>query len=235
MALSEIIKNMIFLVLHVTNTDIFLPPLSKKDEAELLKRMKAGDKEAKNSLIEHNLRLVAHIVKKYYSTSSEQDDLISIGTIGLIKGVNSFNPEKGAKLATYAAKCIENEILMHFRNQKKTSLEISFSEPIDTDSEGNPLTLMDIICVDDTIIDDIDTKLKLKTAAAVIDGLKNERDKTIIIKRYGLNGRKPQTQIEVARSLNISRSYVSRIEKRVLEEIREGFKKESEQRKRKNI
>lgn len=235
MALSEIIKNMIFLVLHVTNTDAFLPPLSKKDEAELLKRMKAGDKEAKNSLIEHNLRLVAHIVKKYYSTSSEQDDLISIGTIGLIKGVNSFNPEKGAKLATYAAKCIENEILMHFRNQKKTSLEISFSEPIDTDSEGNPLTLMDIICVDDTIIDDIDTKLKLKTAAAVIDGLKNERDKTIIIKRYGLNGRKPQTQIEVARSLNISRSYVSRIEKRVLEEIREGFKKESEQRKRKNI
>lgn len=235
MALSEIIKNMIFLVLHVTNTDAFLPPLSKKDEAELLKRMKAGDKEAKNSLIEHNLRLVAHIVKKYYSTSSEQDDLISIGTIGLIKGVNSFNPEKGAKLATYAAKCIENEILMHFRNQKKTSLEISFSEPIDTDSEGNPLTLMDIICEDDTIIDDIDTKLKLKTAAAVIDGLKNERDKTIIIKRYGLNGRKPQTQIEVARSLNISRSYVSRIEKRVLEEIREGFKKESEQRKRKNI
>lgn len=235
MALSEIIKNMIFLVLHVTNTDAFLPPLSKKDEAELLKRMKTGDKEAKNKLIEHNLRLVAHIVKKYYSTSSEQDDLISIGTIGLIKGVNSFNPEKGAKLATYAAKCIENEILMHFRNQKKTSLEISFSEPIDTDSEGNPLTLMDIICVDDTIIDDIDTKLKLKTAAAVIDGLKNERDKTIIIKRYGLNGRKPQTQIEVARSLNISRSYVSRIEKRVLEEIREGFKKETEQRKRKNI
>lgn len=231
MVLSEIIKNMLFLVLHVTNTDAFLPPLSKKEEAELIEKMNNGDINAKNSLIEHNLRLVAHVIKKYYSTSSEQDDLISIGTIGLIKGINSFKSEKGTRLSTYAAKCIENEILMHFRSQKKTSLEISFSEPIDTDSEGNPLTLMDIICVDDTIIDDIDTKMKLKTAAKVIDGLKTERDKTIIVKRYGLDGNKPLTQVEVAKLLNISRSYVSRIEKRVLEEIREGFKKETESRK----
>lgn len=227
MGIADIIKNMIFLVLHVTNTDAFPPPLSKNEEARLIEQMKNGDTAAKNKLIEHNLRLVVHVIKKYYSSSSEQDDLISIGTIGLIKGINSFKPDKGTKLATYAAKCIENEILMYFRNQKKTSLEISFSEPIDTDSEGNPLTLMDIICVDDTIIDDIDTKLKLKTAAKVIDGLKNKRDKSIIVKRYGLDGTLPKTQREVAKELNISRSYVSRIEKRVLEEIREGFNRDA--------
>ena len=175
-----------------------------------------------------------HVIKKYYSTSSEQDDLISIGTIGLIKGINSYKIEKGTKLATYAAKCIDNEILMYFRNQKKNSQEISFSEPIDTDNEGNPLTLMDIICVDDTIIDDIDTKLKLRTAARVIDGLKNKRDRRIIIERYGLDGNAPKTQKQVAESLHISRSYVSRIEKRIMEEIREGFKKESEARKNSN-
>lgn len=227
MGIADIIKNMIFLVLHVTNTDAFPPPLSKNEEARLIEQMKSGDSAAKNKLIEHNLRLVVHVIKKYYSSSSEQDDLISIGTIGLIKGINSFKPDKGTKLATYAAKCIENEILMYFRNQKKTTLEISFSEPIDTDSEGNPLTLMDIICVDDTIIDDIDTKLKLKTAAKVIDGLKNKRDKSIIVKRYGLDGTLPKTQREVAKELNISRSYVSRIEKRVLEEIREGFNRDA--------
>ncbi len=231
MGITDIIKNMVFLVLHVTNTDAFPPPLSKKEEAELIEQLEKGDSAAKNKLIEHNLRLVVHVIKKYYASSSEQDDLISIGTIGLIKGINSFKPEKGTKLATYAAKCIENEILMYFRNQKKTALEISFSEPIDTDSEGNPLTLMDIICVDDTIIDDIDTKLKLKTAARVIDGLKNSRDKSIIVKRYGLDGALPKTQREVAKELNISRSYVSRIEKRVLEEIREGFNKDVQARK----
>lgn len=231
MGITDIIKNMVFLVLHVTNTDAFPPPLSKKEEAELIEQLEKGDSAAKNKLIEHNLRLVVHVIKKYYASSSEQDDLISIGTIGLIKGINSFKPEKGTKLATYAAKCIENEILMYFRNQKKAALEISFSEPIDTDSEGNPLTLMDIICVDDTIIDDIDTKLKLKTAARVIDGLKNSRDKSIIVKRYGLDGALPKTQREVAKELNISRSYVSRIEKRVLEEIREGFNKDVQARK----
>lgn len=231
MTVGEIIKNMIFLILHVTNTDAFPPPLSKKEEAKLIEAAENGDVKAKNKLIEHNLRLVVHVIKKYYSNSNEQDDLISIGTIGLIKGINSYKSEKGTKLATYAAKCIENEILMYFRNQKKTSLEISFSEPIDTDSEGNPLTLMDIICVDDTIIDDLDTKLKLKTAVNVIEGLKNKRDRTIIIKRYGLDGNPPKTQREVSKLLNISRSYVSRIEKRVLEEIREGFKKETEPKK----
>ncbi len=212
---------MLCLILHVTDTDAFPKPLSKKTENELLEKLSHGDENAKKKLIEHNLRLVAHIVKKYYANYSEQDDLISIGTIGLIKGVNSYNLEKGTKLATYCARCIENEILMYFRNNKKLSQEISFSEPIDTDSEGNPLTLMDIIAIDDTIIDDIDTKNKLVKLVEIIKKIDNERDKTIIIKRYGLDGNKPLTQKELAKELKISRSYVSRIEKRILEEIKE--------------
>lgn len=220
MDILSIISNMLCLILHVTDTDSFPKPLSKKEEKELLERMSQGDDYARKKLIEHNLRLVAHIVKKYYANYSDQDDLISIGTIGLIKGINSFKCNKGTKLATYCARCIENEILMYFRNNKKLSQEISFSEPIDTDSEGNPLTLMDIIAVDDTIIDDIDTKNKLIKLVAVVDGIENQRDKTIIIRRYGLDGNKPLTQKEIAKELNISRSYVSRIEKKILEKIK---------------
>ncbi len=212
---------MLCLILHVTDTEAFPKPLPKKVENELLEKLVQGDEQARKKLIEHNLRLVAHIVKKYYSNYSEQDDLISIGTIGLIKGINSFNPQKGTKLATYCARCIENEILMYFRNNKKLSQEISFSEPIDTDSEGNPLTLMDIIAIDDTIVDDIDTKSKLIKLIDIINNINDERDKTIIIKRYGLDGRNPLTQKEIAKELKISRSYVSRIEKRILEEIRD--------------
>lgn len=220
MDILSIISNMLCLILHVTDTDSFPKPLSKKEEKELLERMSQGDDYARKKLIEHNLRLVAHIVKKYYANYSDQDDLISIGTIGLIKGINSFKCDKGTKLATYCARCIENEILMYFRNSRKLSQEISFNDPIDTDSEGNPLTLMDIIAVDDTIIDDIDTKNKLIRLVAVIDGIENQRDKTIIIKRYGLDGNKPLTQKEIAKELNISRSYVSRIEKKILEQIK---------------
>lgn len=220
MNIFMILSNMLCLILHVTDTDAFPKPLSKKEERDLLEKMSHGDENAKKKLIEHNLRLVAHIVKKYYANYSEQDDLISIGTIGLIKGINSFNYEKGTKLATYCARCIENEILMYFRNCKKTSQEISFSEPIDTDSEGNPLTLMDIIAIDDTIVDDIDTKNKLVKLVEIINNISDERDKTIIIKRYGLDGLPPLTQKEIAKELNISRSYVSRIEKRILEEIK---------------
>lgn len=216
-----LISNFLFLILHVTDTDAFPKPLPKKEENKLLEKLSQGDEKARKKLIEHNLRLVAHIVKKYYANYSEQDDLISIGTIGLIKGINSFNVEKGTKLATYCARCIENEILMYFRNNKKISQEISFSEPIDTDSEGNPLTLMDIIAIDDTIVDDIDTKNKLVKLIKIINKIDNERDKTIIVKRYGLDGNMPLTQKEIAKELKISRSYVSRIEKRILEEIRE--------------
>ncbi|MGN0525981.1 MAG: RNA polymerase sporulation sigma factor SigK [Acutalibacteraceae bacterium] len=216
-------SNLILFILHVTDTDNFPKPLSKKEEEKVLNRLADGDESAKQILIERNLRLVAHIVKKYYANFDEQDDLISIGTIGLIKGINSFNVEKGTKLATYCARCIENEILMYFRNSKKLSQETSFSEPIDTDSEGNPLTLMDIIAVDDTIVDDLDTKAKIIKISKIIDSMENNREKTIIIKRYGLDGKPPLTQKEIAKELNISRSYVSRIEKKLLEDIKKSF------------
>lgn len=218
-----ILSNMLCLILHITDTDAFPKPLSKKEELALLERLSKGDEAARKKLIEHNLRLVAHIVKKYYANYSEQDDLISIGTIGLIKGINSFKCEKGTKLATYCARCIENEILMYFRNNKKISQEISFSEPIDTDSEGNPLTLMDIIAVDDTIVDDIETKAKLKKLVNLIKNIDNQRDKLIIVKRYGLDGNRPLTQKEIAKILNISRSYVSRIEKRIMEDLKKSL------------
>ncbi|MBE6751181.1 MAG: sigma-70 family RNA polymerase sigma factor [Ruminococcaceae bacterium] len=223
MDIFSLFSNLLVFILHITNADSFPPPLSKKEEAEEIEKMINGSETAKEKLIKHNLRLVAHIIKKYYSTYSDQDDLISIGTIGLIKGINSFKPEKGTKLATYVSRCIENEILMYFRNIKKTSQEISFSEPIDVDNEGNPLTLMDIISIDDTIIDDIDYKEKLKKTIEIIDNIKNKRDKQIIIMRYGLNGNLPMTQNEVAKVLKISRSYVSRIEKRIIEMIRAEF------------
>lgn len=185
--------------------------------------MKQGDESAKNKLIEHNLRLVAHIIKKYYSNSSQQEDLISIGTIGLIKAVNTFDADKGTRLATYAARCIENEILMHFRAQKKTAQDISMNEPIDTDSEGNPLTLMDIISTEDEIVEDIYKLSMIKKLNTEIRKITNEREKTIIILRYGLNGSKPLTQLEVSKKLGISRSYVSRIEKRVLANLKKAL------------
>ncbi len=184
---------------------------------------KQGDSKAREKLIEHNLRLVSHIIKKYYSEYDEQEDLISIGTIGLIKAVDSFDADKGIRLATYAAKCIENEILMYFRSKKKDSNTVSVNEPIDTDSEGNPLTLIDIIYCEDTISDDIDLKRKSRTLYEFIEKIENERDREIIIRRYGLYNRKEQTQREIAKELNISRSYVSRIEKKVIGELREMF------------
>lgn len=223
MDIIQILGNMICFILHVTDADSFPKPLNKKEEAALIEKMVNGDREAKAKLTEHNLRLVAHIIKKYYSNYSDQDDLISIGTIGLIKGINSFKPEKGVKLATYCARCIENEILMHFRGAKKLSQEMSFSEPIDTDSEGNPLTLMDIIAIDDTIVEDIDTRNKLIKLVQIIKEMPENRDKEILIKRYGLDGNSPLTQQEVAKQLKISRSYVSRIEKRILESLKDKF------------
>ena len=223
MDIFSLFSNLLVFILHITNAESFPPPLSKKEETEAINEMISGSETAKEKLIKHNLRLVAHIIKKYYSTYSDQDDLISIGTIGLIKGINSFKPEKGTKLATYVSRCIENEILMYFRNIKKTSQEISFSEPIDIDNEGNPLTLMDIISIDDTIIEDIDYKEKLKKTIEIINKIKNKRDKQIIVMRYGLNGNLPMTQNEVAKVLKISRSYVSRIEKRIIEMIRAEF------------
>lgn len=221
--LSSVFVNSLFLMLHLENSGSFPKPLSAKKEREALEKMKQGDTAARDLLIEHNLRLVVHIIKKYYSNYSDQDDLISIGTIGLIKAVNSFDCEKGARLATYAARCVENEILMYFRNQKKSSQDISMNEPIDTDSEGNPLTLSDIIYTDDSIVDDIDKRMKLERLRELIGNIKNPREKEIIIRRYGLDGRLPLTQREVAEKLNISRSYVSRIEKKAIRDLRNAF------------
>lgn len=219
--LLRTLSNLFFFALHLSGTNSFPPPLSAKRERECLEAMKKGDMNAKNELIEHNLRLVAHIIKKYYSNSVQQDDLISIGTIGLIKAVNTFDPDKGTRLATYAARCIENEILMQFRAQKKSAQDISVNEPIDTDSEGNPLTLMDIISTEDEIVEDIYKITMLKKLSKEIERIGDQREKAIIMMRYGLDGTKPMTQLEVSKKLNISRSYVSRIEKKALRDLRE--------------
>ena len=221
-----ICENLLYFALHLSNSGSFPPPLSAEKERECFERWKNGDTSAKDELIEHNLRLVAHVIKKYSSNYNEQDDLISIGTIGLIKAINTFNSEKGIRLATYAARCIENEILMHFRNLKKTAQDVSISDPIDIDSEGNPLTLMDIIYCEDTVADDIDLKIKSEYLKKFISEIKEERERKIIVMRYGMDGNRPLTQREVAKALDISRSYVSRLEKKVLERMRKKFKEE---------
>lgn len=216
-------KGFLFFALHINPGNSFPPALNAKEEKEYLDKFKNGSVDAKNKLVEHNLRLVAHIVKKYYANSEEQDDLISIGTIGLIKAINSFDDSKGIKLATFASRCIENEILMYFRSKKRNSQEISISEPIDTDSEGNPLTLIDIISIDDDITDNIDLMMKTEKLYKFIESMKDEREKTIIIMRYGLYNNVPMTQNQVAARLNISRSYVSRIEKKIIDRLRKYF------------
>ena len=214
---------MLFLMLHLENAGSFPKPLSAAEERETLEKMKNGDAAARDKLIEHNLRLVVHIIKKYYSNYSEQEDLISIGTIGLIKAVNSFDSDKGTRFATYAARCVENEILMYFRSQKKSAQDISMNEPIDFDAQGNPLTLSDILYADDTVADDIDRKMKIERLRKLIEGIGSKRERQIITARYGLDGSLPRTQREIAAELGISRSYVSRIEKKVIDNLRKAF------------
>ena len=221
--ISFIFQNLTFFALHLKNMNSFPKPLSAKKERELLEKMSQGDRQARNTLIEHNLRLVSHIVKKYYSEYDEQEDLISLGTVGLIKGIDTFDIQKGARLVTYAARCVENEILMYFRAKKKDSNVVSVNEPIDCDSDGNPLTLFDVIYTEDTISDDIDLKNKIRRLYELVDSMADEREKEIIVMRYGLYNTKAYTQREIAKKLNISRSYVSRIEKRVIEELKEKF------------
>ncbi len=228
MILEILLSNLLILALHLDNSSIFPPPLSEKAEKKCLEEMKKGSVEAKDKLIEHNLRLVVHIIKKYYSQESENEELISIGTVGLIKAINSFNPDKGVKLATYASRCIENEILMYFRNQKKTSLDISFDEPIETDAQGNPLTLIDIISVDDTIVDDLSLKTDISLLLKFVNEIDNPRDRNLIIMRYGLDGNEPKTQNEIAQKYNISRSYVSRLETKVLKKLKKRFEREGQ-------
>lgn len=216
----KLAANLYYFALNVTGAGAFPPPLSAKKENELLEKSSSGDIEARNTLIEHNLRLVAHIVKKYYTTGVEQDDLISIGTIGLIKAVSTFKADKGIRLATYAARCIENEILMFFRNKRKTAQDVFISDPIDTDKDGNALTLIDIIADTNDITEEIDTKMKLERLRVIIGGCLDEREKEIITLRYGLYGNNELTQREISKKLGISRSYVSRIEKSALEKLR---------------
>ena len=221
-----LLANTLLFSLRLSGGGSFPKPLTSAEEREYLRRYAAGDQTARDVLIERNLRLVAHIVKKYYTQNADQEDLISIGTIGLIKGISSFKPEKGARLATYAAKCIENEILMYFRSQKKTQGEISLSDTIDTDKEGNSLELLDVVGVDDTMLDDIhDRDSALRLRQLVRDCL-TARESEIIRLRYGLGGTVPLTQREIAASFGISRSYVSRIEKRALEKLRREFQEE---------
>lgn len=219
--LFEIASSLIYLALHVTTPNSFPPPLSKEKEAELIEKCISGDNNARNKLIEHNLRLVAHIVKKYYTETADQDDLISIGTIGLIKAVSTFKPQKSNRLSTYAARCIENEILMHFRNLKKSSHDVLISDPIDTDKDGNNLTLIDIIADDSDTLDEIDLKMRLEQLREVIKTTLDNREKMILTMRYGLGGTKEYTQREIAAKLKISRSYVSRIETSALMKLKE--------------
>ncbi len=214
-----------FLILHVCKSGSFPKPLSAKEEAECLKRSKEGDIEARNKLVEHNLRLVAHIIKKYYAVQSEHDDLVSIGTIGLIKAINTFDPQKQIRLSSYASRCIENEILMHFRGGRKSAQDVSLNDAIDTDKEGNPLTLMDVLSVEETFADDLDFKIKSSKLKEYINSELDQREKRIIILRYGLNGKEPLTQREVAKHLGISRSYISRIEKKALLALRKRYEK----------
>lgn len=209
------------LFLRVPGAGAFPPPLSKAEEKELFRKARAGDAEARNRLIEHNLRLVAHIVKKYYLSSKEQEDLISIGTIGLIKAIDSYDVEKGARFTTYAGKCLQNEILMYFRAQKKHAQETSLNEPVDVDKEGNPLTYLDILPDDEDIVELLDAKLRSSRLYDAVREALDDRERRVIVLRYGLteSGR-VCAQREVAAGMGISRSYVSRIEKSALGKIR---------------
>ena len=215
----QFLSQMFFMVLHVTGSSSFPKPLTAKEERQALAAMRQGDRQARQQLIEHNLRLVAHIIKKRYAGAREQEDLVSIGTIGLIKAVDTFNSDKGPRLATYAARCIENEILMHFRAGKKTAQDVSLSEPIDTDSEGRPLTLMDVLAGEDTIVEDLDRKINTEKLGRYIRECLDQRETLVIRLRYGLSG-KALTQRQVAARLGISRSYVSRLETHALYKLR---------------
>jgi RNA polymerase sporulation-specific sigma factor len=221
--IPSVITRIFCLFLRVSGSGSFPPPLPSSEEKALFRLARQGDKGARERLIEHNLRLVAHIVKKYYSTSKYTDDLVSIGTVGLIKAIDSYDVENGAKFATYASKCLQNEILMFFRAQKKHTCEVSINETIDTDKDGNPLTYSDVIACDDTIAEDIELKIYSKKAIEIVKRCLNDRERQIIVLRYGLNNSKPVTQREIATALGISRSYVSRIEKSAIEKIRNEF------------
>ena len=222
--LLSMLSGFFHMILGIGTPQSFPPPLPPEKEKEYFKQMEAGDTSRRQELILHNLRLVSHIVRKYYGSARNQEDLVSIGTLGLIKAVDSFRISNGAKFATYAARCIQNEILMHFRSQKKLSGEVSLNETIDVDRDGNPLTYIDVISCDESLTSEIERKIAADRALRYVETLLTERERQIIVLRYGLNHRQPLTQREVAERLKISRSYVSRIEKSALEKLSAAFR-----------
>ncbi|CAM2984770.1 RNA polymerase sporulation sigma factor SigK [Hathewaya histolytica] len=222
--LLQFLGNLTFFTAYVSGNNSFPQPLDEKEEKYYLEKLSNGDELSKNILVERNLRLVAHIVKKYSFTGKEMDDLISIGTVGLIKAIDSFDTSKGTRLATYAARCIENEILMLIRNNKKIKSEVYLQDPIGIDKEGNEISLMDVLSSDDdSIIEIVEMKIQVKKLYEKIQTSLSERENIIIKERYGLFDGKPKTQREIAKSLGISRSYVSRIEKRALKKLNKAL------------
>ena len=215
---------LIHLILGVNTPQSFPPPLSNAEEQKYFLLAARGDEDARQKLILHNLRLVAHIVRKYYTSARNPEDLVSIGTIGLVKAVDTFRVENGARFATYASKCIQNEILMHFRSQKKLSAEVSINETIDVDRDGNPLTYIDVISSEEDIAEEIDKKILTAKMLRCMESRLTAREKQIIQMRYGIGDTKPMAQREIAERLGISRSYVSRIEKNALEILKDALK-----------
>ena len=223
MNIGNLFLRFISLILGIEDNQSFPPPLSKAEEAELFEKKEEGDSRARDKIIEHNLRLVSHIIRKYYASYENPDELLSIGSLGLIKAVDSFKPAFGTRFATYGAKCVQNEILMYFRSKKKRGIEISINDQIDVDKDGNPLTYLDIISQSESIENDLDMKGHIEKIRDLVDRILLPREQEIIILRYGLKGYQPRTQREVARYLGISRSYVSRIEKKALEKMKDAF------------
>ncbi len=222
-----LLANSLFFTLRLTgNSGSFPKPLSAKEEQMYLERSMKGDLEARNLLVEHNLRLVAHIIKKYYTQSAEQEDLISIGTIGLIKAVDTFRPDRNIRLATYASRCVENEILMYFRSRRKLQGEVSLSDTIDSDAAGGALCLMDVVGSDDSMLSDMADREEQVRIRELVDTCLTGREAEVIRRRYGLGGQLPQTQKQVAGVFGISRSYVSRIEKRALGKLEAALQDE---------
>ena len=215
-----LLMNSLLLMLRIAPGDSFPKPLSREEEEKYLERWGRGDIESRNVLVEHNLRLVAHIIKKYFTQSEDAEDLISIGTIGLIKGINTYKPEKGVRLATYASRCIENEILMHFRANKKSAGDLSLSDALDVDSEGNGLSVMDVVATEEDLADTLGSQELCGSLRSCIAETLDAREAQIIQLRYGLDGKAPRTQRETAKLCGISRSYVSRLEKRALDKLR---------------
>lgn len=219
------LNSAIFLVGYISNNSLFPEPLSSEEEKKYLELLKEGDEEARNILIERNLRLVAHVCKKYSTTKIEQDDLISIGTIGLIKGINSFDSSKGVRLATYVSRCVDNEVLMFLRSNKKVNAEVYLEDPIGKDKDDNTVTLQEVLENNEkNIEDEVDLKFKVKKLYEKMKEVLKAREKTILELRFGLGGKKPQTQNEIADSMGISRSYVSRIETKAIGKLAKEFK-----------